>query len=246
MPEFFTVVSPASDPLGAVFCAALARSLSRHGARVLLLDLSPSLPCLDVVLGCAERTVYTVSDAARVSPESLFLSVSTGKGREKGSFLFVPTFYGERIEDAHLRALASASGADFVIGLADGATAPTAAAVSDGLLLFSRVGEVYLRAAVSFAETLAMDGFVLADLPLAAEALRGTPTLTELSDALGLSLFGILPRTAEENTLAPRGKDFLVAADNMAGRLMGEDIPLLRGLSIEGMTRRAYFERKRR
>ena len=67
--------------------------------------------------------------------------------------------------------------------------------------------------------------------------------LTEMADLLGIPLFGILPQTDLYNTHTVREKNFLTAIENMTGRLMGEAVPLLRGISIEGMRRKRFFTR---
>lgn len=238
----WSIVSPDSDKLGATFVAALARSLSFHGKRVLVFDLSPRFPVLDVAFGVSERVVYTLPDVARVSPELAVLSVSQEKQGE-GGILFVPVAVGDEVSLSSVSSVMEAVAADIVLLHAERETASLARAVSDGLLLLTQADAPSLRANACLAHSLTFDAFVLADFLPIAEEIEKEPSVTEMADALCLPLFGILPRTELKNTARPRGKDFLSAVDNMAARLTGEDVPLLRGIPIEGMRRRTFFTR---
>lgn len=237
---FWSVVSSETGMPSAAFVAALARSLAAHGRRVLLLDLSPAFPALDVALGVSERVVYTLADVGRVPADAVLLSLAEA---EKGSISFVPLAVGDTVDGACVTACVEAAGADIVLAYADRDTLTLARTLSDGLLLLTRADEAYLRAAVALTRDAAFDGFVLTDFLPLREEIECEPALTDLADTLALPLFGILPRTELKNTVRPRGKDFLTAVDNMAGRLTGAAVPLLCGIPIEGMRRRTFFAR---
>ncbi len=241
MPRCWSFVSHDDGVLGAAFTAALAHRIAREGKRVLLLELSPTLPTLDLALGVAERVVYTLADALRLSPEAVFLSPEGETDAEQ--ILFVPSLSEEDMNADALRACIEASGADLVLICADPLRAALARTVSDGMLLLTRATECSVRAASRLAATVAFDGFVYTDLVPTREAVLSELPVTELCDALALPLFGILPRVDLKNTLRPQGKDFRTALSSMAGRLLGEQIPLLCGIPIEGMRRRTFFER---
>lgn len=241
MPRCWSFVSQDDGVLGAAFTAALARRIAREGKRVLLIELSPTLPVLDLALGVADRVVYTLADALRLSPEAVFLSPERGMREEE--LLFVPSLSEEDANGDALRACIEASGADAVLISADPARAVLAREASDGMLLLTRATECSVRASSRLAARVAFDGFVYTDFVPTREAVLREMPVTELCDALTLPLFGILPRIDLKNTLCPQGKDFRTALSNMAGRLLGEQIPLLCGIPIEGMRKRTFFER---
>lgn len=233
----WSIVHSTESMVGAFFTAALAEHLALHGKRVLLFDLNASSPAIDVYLGVSERVVYTLSDALRVSPEDAVLS-------PQENLFFVPIGVGDGVDTvAPIAACIDSVSPDVVLLSAPRSALPLAASVSDGLLLLTDASFVSLRAASALASAHAFSGFVLNDLVLEKEALRKMPALTALSDAIGLPLVGILPHVDTNNPQTVAGKDFLSATENVAGRLLGESIPLLRGISLEGMRKRAFFER---
>lgn len=237
----WSIVSPYAERTGAALVAALARSLSLHGRRVLVFDLSPTAPALDVAFEVSERVVYTLPDVGHLAPELAVLSLPEENG--EGGILFVPIAVGDEVDPSHVSSVISAVAADVVLVRADLAALQTARAVSDGLLLLTEADAVSLRASVHLARSHRFDAFVLSDFQPLAEEIRREPSVTEMADALSLPLFGILPRTELKNTAHPRGKDFLLAVDNMAARLTGVSVPLLRGIPIEGMRRKTFFTR---
>lgn len=241
MPRCWTFVSHDDGALGAAFTASLALRIAEAGRRVLVLDLSPSFPALDLALGVAERVVYTLGDVPRLSPETIFLSPEKGKCAE--NILFVPIRSEEDVVSDAPLACIEASLADVVLICTDVATAPLVRTVSDHTVLLTRATEVSVRTASRIAACGGYDAFLYTDFVPTKEAVLCEMPLVSLADAVALPLFGILPRVDLKNTLCPRGKDFRAAITNIAGRVLGEDIPLLRGISVEGMRKRTFFER---
>ena len=233
----WSVVSVSSSALGARFTVSLAERLALRGVRVLLFELAPELPSLDVLLGVSEKVVYTLADAREVTPERVLLTPCE-------NLYFAPLGVGETVDEpASLFACMDEVKPDVVLLFAERSACSLARSVSDGMLLLTDETAQSLRSAAALTEKHAFDGYVLTDLVPAREWIGRAPALTEIADALGLPLFGILPRTDPNNTHLSSGKDFLSAVDNMAGRMMGEDIPLLRGIPTEGIRRKSFLAR---
>ena len=233
----FSVVNGSFGTVGAHFSAALAECLAAKGKRVLLFELSPSCPTLDLLLGVSERVVYTLTDTERLSPENVALTV-----RENLSF--IPLGVGEVISDtSFLEACVKALSPDVVLLSTERSQLPLARRISDGVLLVTDASQASLRANAFLSSKESFDGFVLSDFVPTKEYAFKMLSLAEISDTLGLPLFGILPRIDRADTPAAWGKDFLFAVRNMAGRLLGETVPLLCGIPIEGMRRRDFFAR---
>ena len=56
----WSIMSVASSTLGACFTAALAESLACYGKRVLLFELAPDCPTVDIILGVSHVEVPLV------------------------------------------------------------------------------------------------------------------------------------------------------------------------------------------
>jgi hypothetical protein len=242
----WSFVSHDDSAAGAAFVCTLARALAVRGRRVLLFDLCPSFPALDIALDVAHRVVYTLSDALHLSAEDVFLSPERQEGRvtvREEKILFVPIAVGEVPSAEAVRACILAADADVVLMTAERGSLSVAREVSDGLILTTRADAPSLRAAIDLASFAAFDGFVLSDFIPSADQIEREPSPTQLSDMLSLPIMGILPRAELKSSLVPKEKDFRIAVVNMAGRILGERVPLLEDVSISGMRRRAYFER---
>lgn len=222
--------------LAARFVSSLANTLAANGKRVLLFDLSPECPALDILLGVDGRVVYTLCDVGRVPPCDVLLSPCK-------NLFFVPLGVGEQVEASKITAVTEAVTPDAVLFVTTRSTFTVVRSLSDGALLLTDASPVALRAASALTSAHRFDGFVLTDFHPVREAVEGMPALTEMADLLGIPLFGILPQTDLYNTHTVREKNFLTAIENMTGRLMGEAVPLLRGISIEGMRRKRFFTR---
>ena len=242
----WSFVSHDDSALGAAFVSTLARALSVRGKRVLLIDLCPTMPALDIAQDVAHRVIYTLSDASRLSPAEVFLSPDrrTEKATEREErILLVPISVREQPCEDDVRACIAAASADAVLICAERSTIPLARRVSDGMILLTHADAHSLRGAVSIVCDADFDGFVLTDFLPVGNQIEREPSLLQLSDMLSLPLVGILPRGELKNSLSPREKDFRIAVVNMAGRLMGERVPLLEDISIAGMKKTVYFER---
>ena len=232
MSDVWSFVSHDDPALGAAFVASLARALSARKKRVLLIDLCPLYPALDIALDVSDRVVYTLSDAEKMSPEAVFLSpVCQGEGE----ILLAPLFPGEAPSGAHVDACVRAAKADFVLVHAQPSYASVARTASAAVLLMTRADTASLRAAAYLAAHEVFDVFLLTDLALTKESLRTGISLTEMADTLSLPLFGILPRISD--------KAFDFAVTNIAGRLLGEQVVLLDNILTAKKQRKLYFER---
>lgn len=232
----WSILHATESLLDARFVSSLASTLAASGKQVLLFDLSPECPALDILFGVDGRVVYTLSDVGRVSPRDVLLS-------PRENLFFVPLGVDEQVDASHIAAVIEAVKPDAVLFAVTRSTFTMARALSDGALLLTDASPVALRAASALASAYHFDGFVLTDFSPVREAVERMPALTEIADLLGIPLFGILPQTDLYNTHTVREKNFLTATENMAGRLMGEALPLLRGISIEGMRRKRFFTR---
>ncbi|MBE6656152.1 MAG: hypothetical protein E7609_04715 [Ruminococcaceae bacterium] len=233
----WSIVNGSFTTVGAHLSAALAERLASYGKRVLLFELSPSCPTLDIFLGVSERVVYTLSDVRKIPARDVALKV-------RGNLYFVPIAVGETANDVScLEACAEALAPDVILLSAERSQILTARRFSDGMLLLTDATHASLRSAAALALEHAFDGFVLADFVPNKQSILQMPPLTEICDTLGLPLFGILPRIDQAKPHALQGKDFLFSVRNMAGRLLGEERPLLCGISVAGMRKRTFFTR---
>lgn len=222
----WSFVSHDDDALGATVLASLAEALSAEGKRVLLFDLSPALPALDIALGVEDRVIYTLSDTRSVLPERIFLSPAReGKsnGEENENILLVPLFPGEEPCFEAVRRCIESVKVDVVLMRVSLSCLAQARTVSDGVILLTGASAVSLRAAAHLVQDGAFDGFVLTGV------VSGSMDIQQLitaSDTLSLPLCGILPRVDTKNTSSPMGKDFRRAVCRLAARLCGDGAPL--------------------
>lgn len=222
--------------LGARFTASLALALAKAGKRVLLFDLSPECPALDVFLAVDGRVVYTLSDVGSISPSDVILS-------PRENVFFVPCGVGETVDAHHISSCIAAFSPDAVLCSVGWSTLPVARELSDGMVLLTDASPVALRAATALADSIHFDGLLLTDFVKERKGIEEIPSLTEIMDALGLSLFGVLPWIGTYNTPVVKENDFLSAVENMAGRLMGENVPLLRGIPMKEAHKQYFFSR---
>ncbi len=246
-------LTSAKGGVGVSFAAAnLALSLSRRGKRVLLIDGSPMCRCLDTVFSCAPDVVYDISDVAahRIEAEkALLCPVADGPLLLPGAFSGKDAVVGAALV-ALLDEISATLALDFVIVDAP-ATADTLAAAPafDRVLVLTDPSPAALRAAetvsVSLSEVGAPSGALLINrFSLRHPRESGQEKAILMVDESKLSLLGILPIVGELSETAHRyvgkypllaGKAFrlepaTVAFDNLAARLLGEDVPLLSGI----------------
>ena len=222
--------------LGARFAVSLASCLALGGRRVLLLDCNGAVPALDILLGVDGRVVYTVSDVGRISPYDAVLSVGE-------NLMLLPIGVGETVDSDRIRLCVDALQPDVVLLSAARESFAAVRECADRALLLTDASPVAVRAASTLAVSGGFDGFVLTDFVAVREEIVGTLGLTALMDTLSLPLFGILPRTERYSTHTVWERDFSVAVKNMAERLTGGQVPLLRGIPIEGMRKKHFFTR---
>lgn len=255
---FFSAV----DGVGkSTLCVHLAHALAKSGKRTLLIDLSPSAPALDILCGVAEGVVYTVSDAVGgpASPERVLLEVILhGASKKTPPFLFAPIAPLDAPHEMNLaagiKALAKAAEAEIVLIDADLAYYDALYALADTRLLLTDTRESSLRAsealsAHSFGIDRPFDRFVLMkESSLREIAQKHTPPI-DLVDRLSLPILGITfaDTAVEDLSLCVHKRyqkqNYPRAVGNLALRLLGEKVPLLDGIRLEGMSRRFYLER---
>ena len=246
MREVWSIVCNEGDTVGARSVASLARALTTHGKRVLVLELATFCPTLDFAFDVAERVVYTLSDVGRISGHDVFLQPAPCgcRGVKPENIMFVPCSVGEELDDpSRIRDLLHAANADVTLILASPAHASLARAVSDGVLLMTRTDAPLLRCAAAVASSAEFDGLVLCDFVPTRDKIKKMPSLLDIADMTTLPVFAVLPRESGFEMASAAGKDFRAAIGNLTERLLGKQIPLLRGIRIEGMRKRKFFER---
>ena len=222
--------------LGARFTASLGMALAGAGKRVLLFDLSPEIPALDAFLGVDGQVVYTLTDVTRIPPIDAALSPHE-------NLFFIPIGTEDEVSVSDIALCMDAFSANVVLFSASRSTLPLASASSDGTLLLSDASPIAMRASCALSSHAGFDGFVLTDFVPDRKELEGALGLTEILDAVGLPLLGILPRVSPYSPRLPESKDFLAAVENMAGRISGEQIPLLRGIAVKEALKEYFFKR---
>lgn len=260
MAKIITFVSAEEGVGKSTLCASLALALAQRGKRVLLIDLSPSNPALDILLGVGESVVYTVKDVADadLAPEKALISFEKDpkvKGKEN-LFLapLVPSVIesGEGVGEA-VTLLSHAAEADVTVVDASASLYPSLFSVSDERILVTDTRQTALRAAEALvqahAESAPLDRFLLSRASLVRERIMKDEPLLDIIDRISLPLLGILPYSellrecglllGKRHAKAP----FARAVGNVAERLLGTSVPLLRGISLEGISRRFFIER---
>lgn len=247
----FTVMSAVPSRETAHFCVCAARILAERGRRTLLIDLCAEHPMLDLALGVGEKVLYTVRDVLNgsVPLENALISplrrTKKGTVTEDGILLLAgdvtacPT--GESVRA--LLEQATALSADAVLVLADARTQTTLREVTDAALLFTDGSEESLRALLPLCEAGGPVGVILSHFMLTAEAVNTTIAPRALADALGAPVVGILPHSAARTVGDKTSREFLAGVTNVTRRLMGENVPLLYNVSVDGMRKRKYLER---
>ncbi len=259
MPKIFVFTSALGGVGQSTLCVHLAHALAARGKKVILLDLSISRPALDSYLGVADEVVYTLPDLLgdRVKAERAVLPVSTDSGCE-GEISLLPVYPLDAVDTrmlaepllAHLRAL----DADFILIDADGETYPAVAPLSDERLLLLSPREPSVRNAEALVVHLtekgcAPDAFLLMRAALCVEALQKDTPLLSLIDRLSTRVLGIVPYAPRLYDMKGmmgkkhRREPYAIAVQSLAARLLGESVPLLTGVPVEGISRRAYLER---
>ena len=234
----WSILDEGREKVGARFIAELAKRVASSGKRVLVFELCPARPALDIAFGVAEKVVYTLSDVGAIPPSQAILS-------PRENLFFVPSaldLSAWETAPSALTACIEEIDPDVVLILFERAACATAKALSDGILLLTDASEASLRAGAALTDALSVSGAILTDFVPVKENVLAHPAPVALADLLGVPLLGILPRFDASETARINEKNFLRAVDNVAKRIAGEHITLLSGISIEGMRKRTFFE----
>ncbi len=250
-------VTSAKGGVGKTTVAAnLSLALALRGRRVLALDLDFGMSCLPMLLGAEDRALFDFSDAARgaVPVERAFLPAR----EESLPFWFSPAPPDEAGEalaanPEALQNLLDAAGGIFApdFTLLDtkcdsGASFKLASSVAGRALVIATQQSAALRAAEKTALSLQEKGIAsqlivnFFDIDPSRKKARRAGLL-DIIDRTGVPLLGVIPRCealaegAEEGILADRvpagrGEPPLLPFDNIARRLLGEDVALFTGM----------------
>ena len=260
MAKVLTFVSAVGGIGKSTLCASVAYALAKREQRVLLVDLSFDAPALDILFGVSESVVYTVCDVmggAANAEKALFSLPENRKEPYLQNILLAPSSLikpegAEGVESA-VRNLADAACADYVLIDASPSVYPSLFAISDERILITDTRQSALRAAEAFVQTWAerapLNSFLLCGASLVRESVLKEEPLLDIIDRLSLSLLGVLPYSGllrDEGVLFEKRYEkeaYVRAVKNVAARIAGENVPLLNGIALEGISRRFYIER---
>ncbi len=228
------------------FAYHLALTLSKHGQKVLLLDASPVSASLDVLSGVGEQVVYTLSDVANglCEPSRAALPLC-----DDDSLCLFPSVPGEELTGkllaASVRKMAEQM-ADIIIIDAALSQFEDLKGVTDKALLLTDPRPSSLRSAEALVSAFeGFDSFLLTFASFSYEGVQREEPIIDMVDRVALPLFGVLPYTPRLRTVSgiPCRSPYESALRNIARRLLGETVPLLQKVALEGMSRRYYIER---
>lgn len=225
----------------AVNCGA---ALARLGRKVLLIDADAGLRALDLMLGASDRVIYDLNDVLAGVCEPVRAILST---REPGLFLLpapqsVSSEYLDGNEFKRLcRGLSRYYDYLFIDSPAGvGPGAQIAAAACERAMVVSTIDPVCVRDADKVAGMLL--GLQVTDIRLVLNRVNSrlirtghVPNLDAAIDGAALQLIGVVPEdegimiaACEERPLFPNEKGAARAFANIALRLEGRDIPLMK------------------
>lgn len=225
----------------AVNCGA---ALARNGRSVLLIDADTGLRSLDLMLGVSDSVIYDLGDVLAGSSEPVKAIVETA---EPGlSLLSAPqTDMDEAPEEEAFARLCKGLSHYYDIVMIDspagiGAVVQAAARASTRAVVIATPDPVSTRNAEKAAQMLSRCG--IEDMRLVLN--RVTPALIRAGlmmnldqaiDGASLQLIGVVPEDSGVPTAAfsgaplkPGRKGAALAYRNIAGRLEGEEIPLMK------------------
>ncbi|MBP3437690.1 MAG: P-loop NTPase [Clostridia bacterium] len=231
----------------------LAISLWEKGKRVLLIDAEASAPSIDILFGLQEETVYTLSDVlAGTEPQKAVLTVKDG-------LFILPSAVGADIEEIPFLALSRLKkdlATDFILLLSPRALAPSLSSLASVLLLVTTPEEKALRATEALTLLLSEEPskkqyFILNKTAPYKDALSDEPPLLDMIDQIGLPLLAVFPTEYEKRVLSPipvvphkrKSSNISRAALSLAERILGQSVPLLSRIRLDGFSRRYYIER---
>ena len=218
--------------------AGLGEALAKRGKKVLLIDADFGLRNLDIALGVQDEVVFDVLDCVdgRVSAEDAMISIS-----DFGDLFFLPASQSRGGKYIDLQQFAEFCQSikqdfDFVImdcpaglelavplSVCDRAfvvVQPYIASVRDAdrcIDLFQRHNIDEITLIVNGVDPILMSKGVMWNLD-------------DIVDLLGIPLFGIVPYDAQlmNQSAADRNSVAFTAFSNIAGRMDGEDVPIIK------------------
>ncbi len=242
--------------------AKLSLALAQQGHKALLVDCCSAARSLDLFFGITEDAIFDFCDAAqgRVCPDEVVIPVPA----QKNLFLCCAPYRDPdttlslcALRDA-VRAMMDACGAKFALldlPAADSHLFSLAAGIADRAIIVSTPHKTALRAAERTNLALRDAGvatrhLLLNGVPLHERYQSLTPTLLDAVDACAAPLLGVVPYDAalaqaqDAERVATRRcrADTEAAFSNLAQRLFGAQIPLLRGFRH---TRRTQILKKK-
>ena len=216
----------------------LGARLAAHGRKVLLIELDSGLRSVDIIAGVYGKTVYDIEDVLCGRCEGAKAVVESAL--YKGLSVISAPYEGGAIRPEALRLLIKAMAPFFefiILDTAAGMGAPFAAAsgVCDAALLVLTPDQVALRDGRIVADRLVADGCRSLRLVMNrvshrsfGEAVRD---LDECIDTVAVQLIAVIPESealaaAAGGSALEAGSLAFAAADNLARRVLGEQVPL--------------------
>ena len=238
-----TVVTSGKGGVGkSTLSVSLAVALSKYGSRVLLVDCDAGLRSLDRMTGVEERLLYDISDVAtgRCAPADAIYSCE----RFPGVFVMpAPSGGDDMVEAAVMERLVPVLSDyyDHVIldspaGIGRGFKAACVAA--DRALVVCNPDPVCVRSTFVVKNLLDEMGISKQRLIINrfnSSSFKKINTLKDLDaviDAAGIRLLGVVPEDFDfsssfvNGTQPPKGCRGMLAVGRIAGRLLGERIPI--------------------
>lgn len=229
--------------------ANLGATIAHKGKRVLLIDCDFGSRCLDLILGCENEIVYDMGDVI-ADPANAQKAIFRFSDEENLMFCAAPaalTDIGTEDLASTISVLIEAAEADFaILDTAGGLSIPLGlpADLIDTAIIVASHQPVSLRAAEKTAALLT--GNEIADLKLVVNSFDFSSAkdgsragILEMIDRSHIPLLGLIPHDealfhAQEQGLriTELTKNDLSAPafSNLADRLMGLQVPILRGL----------------
>lgn len=236
-------------------CASLAVALAGRGKKVVVADMSAASPSLDLFFHVAEGAVYTLSDLADGTADSQTVALPVDG---EANIRVIPVSLGGALSPAGacaaLRSIRAEWPEAFLLLDMPFSLVSSLWEELDGIILSVRPDEVTLRATEYLTATLEIPPekeayFLLNHVSFVRKTAKKEPPLLDMIDLIGLSLIGVLPDRWEWHSRLPAfdkaytKTPFARCAQNIAARLDGVQVPLLKGVRPEGFSRRFYIER---
>lgn len=227
------------------FTAAVGAALAESGKKVLAVDGDCGLRNLDLVLGMSDRAVFSFADVL-LRGVALAGAASAHPAYTGLYLLTAPPAFPELPEGglAPLAEQAEAEGFDYLLIDGPAGLPPELAAyaaIAHRGVVITQPDPASIRGAETVARTLEKYG--LADDMLVVNRIRTrlirfglASNMDDAMDAAGLPLLGMVPEDEDVLACAGSGKSIIAlkkrgaarAYRNIAGRIRGEHIPLMR------------------